>query len=94
MINLKNFDRKKLFKSKSIIMGAVFLLTIIISGVLYMGIKSTASQKAEKKSQAEGDVVHIKTTKEVEDCGTHRRYTSKKLGLVCIHRRYTSKTCL
>ena len=65
MINLKNFDRKRLFKSKFIIMGSVFLLTMIISGALYMGIKSATSQKAEKKSQVEGEVVQIKTTKEV-----------------------------
>lgn len=60
--NLKNFDRKKLFKSKFRIFIAVILLTILVSSIFYVIIKNTQKEDLEKENQDQGIV--ITTTKE------------------------------
>ena len=65
MINLKNFDRKKLFKSKSKIALLILALTLAICSISYLGIKKSSTQKIVKKKEDAGKEITIKTTKEV-----------------------------
>jgi hypothetical protein len=39
MINFKNFDRKKLFKSKAKIAILILLVTLATSSIFYLGVK-------------------------------------------------------
>jgi conjugal transfer pilus assembly protein TraB len=65
MINLKNFDKKKLFKSKAKIVILVLLLVLIVSIMGYGAIKKSQEQKEEvKKAQSIKDI-KVKTTEEV-----------------------------
>ena len=48
MINFKNFDRKKLFKSKFKIAILILALTLAICSISYLGIKKSSTQKIVK----------------------------------------------
>lgn len=65
MINLKKFDRKELFKSKSKIAIVILGVTLGICSIFYLGVKKSSTQKAEKAKEGAGTEIAIKTTKEV-----------------------------
>jgi flagellar basal body-associated protein FliL len=65
MINFKNFDRKKLFKSKAKIAILILLVTLATSSIFYLGVKKSSTQKAQNQKESTGQEIAIKTTKEV-----------------------------
>jgi len=65
MINFKNFDRKKLFKSKDKIAILILLVTLATSSIFYLGVKKSSTQKAQNQKESTGQEIAIKTTKEV-----------------------------
>ena len=65
MINLKNFDKKKLFKSKAKIALIVLAAILILFVLAYGGIKKSQEQKEEVEKAQNSKDIKVKTTKEV-----------------------------
>ena len=65
MIDLKKFDKKKLFKSKFKILILVLACTIGLSSIFYLGMKKTGTEQVINKKVGEEKKITIKTTKEV-----------------------------
>ena len=96
MINLKNFDRKKLFKSKSKI--AIFILagTLLFCSFFYFSSQKSNTKAASDAKDNEVKQIAIKTTKEVittdelwkdaietkikEQAEAHEKLINKQLG--------------
>jgi conjugal transfer pilus assembly protein TraB len=65
MIDIKKFDRKKLFKSRAVVVGGIIVITILSSIGVYSGIKAKSVKQEEVKSKATGVDIKIRPTKEV-----------------------------
>lgn len=65
MINLKNFDRKKLFKSKAKIGVLLLVAVLVLFAVVYKAIIKSQEQKEEVKKAESTKDIKVKTTDKV-----------------------------
>lgn len=65
MINLKEFDSKKLFKSKLLKLVGITLIAVIASSIVFTVIKDKKNKEEATKKEDAGKKIKITTTKEV-----------------------------
>jgi conjugal transfer pilus assembly protein TraB len=65
MIDIQKFDRKKLFKSKAVVVGGIIIITILSSIGVYSGMKAKSIKQEEVEDKEKGVDIKIRPTKEV-----------------------------